>query len=77
MEFKLSGRTLEDISKSTGLSKDDLFNLSLHEASKLMKNRGALIEQNKLKQWFSDFYKKIGEKLGFLQKEYMVYSDCD
>lgn len=77
MTFKISGKTLDAISNSTGLSKDELFGLTLSDASKLMKERGLLKEPSKLRQWFSDMYKKFGEKMGLLQKEYHIYSDGD
>ena len=67
MEFKLSGKTLNSISRSTGLSKDELLNLSLDDVSKLMKQRGTLKETNKFKQWLADKYKAFGEKMGLLK----------
>jgi len=77
MEFKLSGRTLDSISKSTGLSKEELFKLSLDDASKLMKERGTIKEPSRLKQWFAEKYKQFGERTGLLEKQVNFYTDID
>jgi hypothetical protein len=76
-KFKLSDATLNAISKSTGLTIDELHRLPLDEATKLMKERGTLKEPSKLWQWLSDTYRKFGEKTGLLKKEYPIYSDGD
>ena len=77
MRYKLSDETLKQISISTKLSVEELHRLPMAEAEKLMKERGSLKEPNKLKLWISDIYRKFGEKMGFLQKEYPIYSDGD
>ena len=74
MNFKLSDKTLNLISKSTKLSVDELHKLPIDEASKLMKERGTLKEPNKFKEWLSDIYKSIGEKTGLLKKERKIYT---
>ena len=51
--------------------------LPLDESAKLRKERGKLKEPNKLFEWLSDKYKKIGEKTGLLKKEHHFYTDID
>ena len=77
MKFKLSDETLKAISTSTRLSVEELHRLPMDEAAKLMRERGALKEQNKLFQWFADKYKAFGEKTGLLKKSYNFYTDVD
>jgi hypothetical protein len=77
MKFKLSEETLSAISKSTKLSAEELHRLPLDEAAKLMKERGALKEPGKLKQWLSEKYRIFGEKTGLLKKHYNIYTDVD
>lgn len=75
MEFRLSGKTLNSISKITKLSVNELNELPISEAVRLMRERGAIKEPGKFKQWLSDIYRKFGEKTGLLQKEYPIYFD--
>ena len=77
MKYKLSNETLKQISTTTKLSVEELHSLPMDEAVKLMKERGSIKEPNKFKLWISDIYRKFGEKMGFLQKEYPIYSDGD
>ncbi len=77
MDFRLSGKTLDSISKITNLSVNELKELSISEATRLMKERGSIKEPSKFWQWLSDIYKKFGEKTGLLKKEYTIYSDYD
>lgn len=77
MKFKLSNDTLKFVSISTKLSVDELRNLSLDDAAILMKERGAIKQPNKLKQYLADKYKKFGEKTGLLRKQHTFYSDGD
>lgn len=75
-KFKLSKETLNAISQSTNLHGDELY-LPMDEAAKLMKERGSLKEPSKLKLWLSDIYRKFGEKCGFIEKRYNIYTDVD
>ena len=75
--FKLSKETIRNIERSTGLTYKELSTLPFDEASKLMKERGTLKEPSKLKTFASKTYRAIGEKLGFLEKQYNIYTDVD
>ena len=77
IKFKLSDKTVKSIEKSTGLSCKEMTNLTLDESKKLMIKRSVLKEPSKLKQWFINKYKQIGEKLGLLEKKYNIYTDID
>ena len=77
LNYKLSDRTLNSISRTTKLSVKELIELPFDEAEKLMKKRGSLKEPSKFKQWISNKYRKFGEKIGLLQKEYNIYTDID
>ena len=77
MNFKLHDKTLEAISRLTKLSKEELHKLPIDEATRLMKERGAIKEPSKFKLWLADIYRKFGEKTGLLQKEHFFYSDGD
>ena len=77
MNFRLSKETLNFISKSTRLTVDELQKLPIDEAARLMKERGAIKEPNKLFQWLADKYKAFGEKTGLLIKQHEFYSDGD
>ncbi len=77
MKFQFSDGTLKAISRTTKLSVDELHNLPLDKAAKLMRERGAMKEPNKIFQWLADKYKKFGEKTGLLKKEYNIYTDVD
>ena len=55
----------------------ELRNLSIDETQKLMQERGAVKKPNKIKRWFADKYKQVGEKLGLLKKEYKFYTHVD
>lgn len=73
-KFRLSEKTLKCISESTKLSVDELHNLPLDEASKLMKERGALKEPSKLWTWMCKKYKNFGEQTGLLKKPRVIYT---
>ena len=77
MEFKLSEKTLDYISKSTKLTVQELHNLPLDEASKIMRERGAIKEPSKFKQWLSEKYRQFGERNGLLKKYINIYTDVD
>ena len=77
MKFNLSEETLKSISQTTKLSVYELHRLPMDEAAKLMKERGALKEPSKLKQWLSEKYRIFGEKTGLLKKQYNIYTDVD
>ena len=49
--------------------------LANDEAKNLMKQRGTLKKPSKIKQWFVNQYKQLGEKLGFLEKQHNIYTD--
>ena len=75
--YKLSDKTIRNIEKTTGLIYPELTNLPVDEQSKLMKERGTIKKTNKIKTWIAAMYKKIGESLGLLKKEYNTYTDID
>lgn len=77
LKFKLSERTMKTISKSTKLSEEELKSLSLEEQIKLMEQRGSLKKQNPVKKFIAEKYRKLGEKLGLLNKEHNIYTDID
>lgn len=70
MRFRLSEKTIKSIETSTGLTYQEMTELSLSESEKLMKDRGTLKEPNALQKWFSKKYKHFGEKMGWLEKPY-------
>lgn len=76
-KHKLTNETIKHIENKTKLTYKEMQTLSLEEMKNLMRKRKTLREPNKIKQWFSNKYKQIGEKLGFLQKEYNIYSHVD
>ena len=73
----LSRNTIKNIERTTGLTYKELTTLPFDEASKLMKERGTLKEPSKIKIWFADKYRAIGERLGFLEKNHNIYTDVD
>lgn len=75
--YKLSEKTLENISKKTKLSKDELMQLSLDEGLDLMRNRGAIKRPNSIKIFFIKAYTKLGKKLGLLEKRPNIYTDIN
>ena len=75
--FTLSKKAINSASKVTKLSEEEMKSLSPEAARKLMKERGSIKQPSKIKQFFADIYKKIGEKLGFLKPEYLIYTDID
>ena len=77
MKFCLSKETIKHIEKNTRCSINELSTLSIDETQKLMLERGALKKPNKIKEWFANKYKQLGEKLGFLKKEYNFYTHVD
>ena len=74
-KYKLSEKTVKMVEKSTGLTYKEMTTLTSDEAKNLMKQRGTLKEPNKIKQWFANQYKQLGEKLGFLEKQHNIYTD--
>lgn len=77
VKYKLSEQTLQRISKSTKLSKEELTSLSLDKQIELMSQRGSLKKTNPVKDFFVGLYQKLGEKLGLLNKEYNTYTHID
>lgn len=77
VKYKLSEQTLQRISKSTKLSKEELTSLSLDKQIELMSQRGSLKKTNTVKDFFAGLYQKLGEKLGLLNKEYNTYTHID
>ena len=74
-KYKLSETTIKMVEKSTGLTYKEMTTLTSDEAKNLMKQRGTIKEPNKIKQWFANQYKQLGEKLGFLEKQHNIYTD--
>ena len=77
VKYKLNEQTLQRISKSTKLSKEELTSLSLDKQIELMSQRGSLKKTNPVKDFFAGLYQKLGEKLGLLNKEYNTYTHID
>ncbi len=75
IRFKLSSKTIKALEFHTGLDYDEMTRLSLDESAKLMKERGKLKEPSKLRLWFSDKYRKFGEKYGLLEKHHNFYTE--
>lgn len=75
--FKLSDQTIKHLEKNTKCSIEELRTLSLGETKNLMIKRGAVKKPSKIKQWFADKYKELGEKTGLLKKDYNFYTDVD
>lgn len=74
IKYKLQDKTLKKISKTTKLSKEELTNLSLNEQLKLMQQRGSLKKPNPIRKYIADKYIKLGQKLGFIKKDYNIYT---
>lgn len=74
-KYKLSEKTIKMVEKSTGLTYKEMTTLTSDEAKNVMKQRGTLKEPSKIKQWFSNKYQQLGEKLGLLKKEPNIYTD--
>lgn len=70
--YRLSDETLKRISKETKLSVEELHNLPLDEAEKLMKVRGTFKKPSKLWTWMCEKYKNFGEETGLLKKHRVI-----
>ncbi len=77
LNIKLKPQTIESVSKSTGVSKQELMNESLDNLLTKAKERGRLKKTKPFKKFLSDVYKKLGEKFGLLKKEPNIYTDAD
>ncbi|GEM_PF-6441863 len=77
MKFRLSQDTIKHAENVTGLSYSEMTRTSLKDTTERMKQRGTLKKTNLIKEFFSDIYKKIGEKIGLLKKEHNFYTDID
>ena len=77
IKFQLSEQTVKNIQKSTKCSINELRTLSFDETRALLEKRNAVTKPNKIKQWFTDKYKTIGEKLGLLKKQHNFYTHID
>lgn len=77
IKFKLGEKTMQTISKSTKLTKEELTNLSLEEQIRLMDKRGTLKKPNPVKTFLVKQYIKLGEKLGLLPKDRYIHTDID
>ena len=74
INFQLSKETIKHIEKSTRCSINELRTFSFDDTKTLMEKRGTIKKPNKIKQWFADKYKTIGEKLGLLEKQRSFYT---
>ncbi len=77
IKFQLKPKTLESISKSTRLSKEELYNLSIEEAHNKMFERGAIKKLNPIKVFLKNLYRNFGERFGLLDKNYNFYTHID
>ena len=73
----LKPKTLEYISRTTKLSKKELYTLTSDEAYDKMLERGAIKKPNPVKVFFKNLYKSIGDKLGLLEKNHNFYTHID
>ena len=79
-KFKLNEKTIKLIERKTRLSYDEMKNLPIDEATKIMRARAPFCEKfkyecTKIKHWFGRIYKNIGENLGLLEKQHNIYTD--
>ena len=77
IKFKLEPQTLEHISKSTRLTKEELYTLTTKEAYNKMVERGAIKKPNPIKVFFKKIYKNLGERFGLLEKQHNIYTHID
>ena len=77
IKYQLSDKTIKLIEQKTKCSINELRTLPINEVKKLMQERGAVKKPNKIKLWFADKYKQLGEKLGLFKKEYNFYTHVD
>ena len=77
IKYQLSDKTIKFIEQKTKCSINELRTLSIDETQKLMQERGAIKKTNKIKLWFADKYRQLGERLGLLKKEYSFYTHVD
>ena len=77
IKFCLSKETIRHLEKNTRCSINELSTLTLDETNNLMLKRGAIKKPSKIKQWFADKYKKFGEIVGLLKKDYNFYTHID
>ena len=77
IKYQLSDKTITLIEQKTKGSINELRTLPINEVKKLMQERGAVKKPNKIKLWFADKYKQLGEKLGLFKKEYNFYTHVD
>lgn len=77
MNFKVSKQTIEAAERSTKVTYEEMKTLSLSELEELMIKRGSFKKPSKLKTWLANQYRKLGEALGLLEKQYDIYTDID
>ena len=77
IKFQLSKETIKHIENSTRCSIEELRVTPIDEIKTLMIKRCAVKKPNKIKQWFADKYKTVGEKLGLLEKQRSFYTHID
>ena len=77
IKYQLSDKTIKLIEQKTKCSINELSTLPTDEIAKIMQKRGVVKKPNKIKLWFADKYKQLGEKLGLLKKEYNFYTHVD
>lgn len=77
VNYRLSDETVKYLEKSTRCSIAELRTCTTDEINELMIKRGAMKKPNKIKQWLSDKYRELGEKLGLLNKEHYFYTHVD
>ena len=77
INYQLSEKTIKHIEKSTKCSINELRTVPIDEIKDIMVKRGAIKQPSRIKQWFADKYKKLGESLGLLKKEYNFNTHLD
>ena len=77
VKLRLEPQTLKHISKSTRLSKEELYSLTIRSAYNKMVERGAIKKPNPIKVFFKKIYKNLGERFGLLEKQHNIYTHID
>ena len=77
IKFRLNETSLKYISKNTKLTPEELCTLSITESRQEMIKRGAIKAPNMLEIYAKNLYNKLGERLGFIEKPFNIYTDID
>lgn len=67
IKFKLTDELIKALETTSNLSYEELQRMPLFDVE----------NPSKLKGWIANQYRKIGESLGFIEKQYNIYTDID